>query len=131
MLVPESIRSLSLCSKESSMKATLTAALMITAVLGVSAHAQTAVPAPATVTGTCRDGSSYSGASRQGACSHHGGVQAFNVPAQPGQVWVNSRSKVYHCPGDRYFGKTKEGSYMSEAAAKAAGDRPDHGKACS
>ena len=26
---------------------------------------------------------------------------------------------------------TGEGSYMSEAAAKAAGDRPDHGKTCS
>ncbi len=47
-----------------------------------------------------------------------------------GQVWVNSASKVYHCEGSKYYGKTKAGSYMTEAAAVAAGDRADHGKAC-
>ena len=39
----------------------------------------------------------------------------------PGMVWVNSGSKAYHCPGERYYGKTRRGEYMTEAAAKAAG----------
>jgi len=47
-----------------------------------------------------------------------------------GQVWVNTKSKVYHRPGTKCYGKTKQGSYMSESTAVAAGDRPARGKAC-
>ena len=37
-----------------------------------------------------------------------------------GMVWVNSDSKIYH-KGGRWYGKTKEGQFMSEDDAKKAG----------
>ena len=57
---------------------------------------------------------------------------ATTVPAGagPDKVWVNAASKVYHCPGTKYYGKTKKGSYMTEAEATAAGNHADHKKAC-
>ena len=38
-----------------------------------------------------------------------------------GTVWVNTRSGAYWRPGTEYYGKTKQGKYMSEADALKAG----------
>jgi hypothetical protein len=46
------------------------------------------------------------------------------------KVWVNTPTHVYHCPGDRWYGNTKSGEYMTQKQARDAGDRPDHGKVC-
>src|SRR5215471_3228507 len=117
-----------------------------------SIHAQDANQ----VTASCKDGTAFTGTKRSGACRGHGGVQSWGEATNPantrsqstaqpapttsqraaptlggaGQVWVNTASKVYHCPGIRWYGKTKQGSNMSEAEARAQGARPDHGKAC-
>jgi micrococcal nuclease len=45
-------------------------------------------------------------------------------------VWVNTRSGVYHCRGTTYFGKTTQGEYMLEMAARGAGYRANGGRAC-
>lgn len=48
----------------------------------------------------------------------------------PGMVWLNTDSNVYHCSGTQYYGKTKQGAYMSEADAKAKGAHADHNHPC-
>ena len=48
-----------------------------------------------------------------------------------GKVWVNTPTKVYHCEKDQWYGRTKNGEYMTESQAKAAGNRGSNGKACS
>ena len=150
--------------------------------------------APAGTTGLCKDGTFYSGLTKQGACRGHKGVKdwyaaeaaptaaskppapapvaaapssaptpakaAVVVPIAPGtpaasavpkastpaqgaapasaggpgggagKVWINKQTKIYHCPGDRWYGKTKNGEYITVAEANALGAKPDHGKAC-
>jgi DNA uptake protein ComE-like DNA-binding protein len=41
----------------------------------------------------------------------------------PGMVWVNTDTKAYHREGDRWYGKTKHGQYMTEQQAIQSGAR--------
>ena len=46
------------------------------------------------------------------------------------KVWVNTNSGVYHCPGTRWYGKTKSGQFMTQREAQAKGYRPAYGAVC-
>ncbi len=50
--------------------------------------------------------------------------QTAQQPPQPGMVWANLDTKVYHMPGRRWYGKTKHGQFMTEEDAVKAGFRP-------
>ena len=39
-------------------------------------------------------------------------------------VWVNTSAKLYHHQESKYYGKTKQGKFMTEDDAKAAGFMP-------
>jgi hypothetical protein len=45
------------------------------------------------------------------------------TPPRPGMVWVNNESKVFHKADSRWYGKTKEGQWMTEEEATKAGFR--------
>jgi hypothetical protein len=46
-----------------------------------------------------------------------------SATSHKGMVWVNPKTKIYHREGDRWYGKSKGGKYMTEADAIKAGYR--------
>jgi len=38
-------------------------------------------------------------------------------------VWLNIPTRIYHMQGERWYGATKNGAYVCEKEADAAGDR--------
>jgi hypothetical protein len=38
-------------------------------------------------------------------------------------VWLNTRTRIYHFQGERWYGRTRNGAYVCEHEADEAGDR--------
>jgi DNA uptake protein ComE-like DNA-binding protein len=50
-------------------------------------------------------------------------TSSAQIPPKPGMVWVNTDSKIYHREGDPWYGKTKQGKFMTEQEAIQQGYR--------
>ncbi len=65
--------------------------------------------------------SSNPGSNSASAPAKNEPTEPYVAPPSPGMVWVNKETKVYHKQGDKWYGRTKHGAYMSEADAIKAG----------
>ncbi len=75
-----------------------------------------------------QSGASNSMQSASGSMQSAGSMGAMSSEKIPNcgavkAVWANVTSKVYHEPGDPYYGKTKHGMYLCPSQAKAEGYR--------
>jgi hypothetical protein len=77
-----------------------------------------AAPAPA-----AKPAAASAPAASSAPASKPAATQQTRPANSTGMVWVNTESGIYHKPGTRYYGKTKQGKYMSEADAIKAGYR--------
>ncbi|HEX7158598.1 MAG TPA: DUF3761 domain-containing protein [Edaphobacter sp.] len=97
----------------------------------VSSSAATAATAPAAAANAAAPAASTAAAAPAKAASKAATAAKEQAPGGgPGMVWLNTDSNVYHCPGSSYYGKTKQGAYMTEADAKAKGAHADHNRPC-
>src|SRR4051812_42078220 len=98
------------------MRSLLLSTILVAAV-SIGALAQTAE-----VTATCRDGTNWSGTSRRGACSGHGGVQAFGgTGTGPAPIGTPSPAAATVPPATAPVPSASTGQQRAAAAAPGGG----------
>lgn len=95
----------------------LSAVLILGFTVPAVAHAQSSTAQSAT--GVQNQSSTPAPAKTAGKSSTS--ATPARTPPSPGMVWANTDSKVYHKSGSRWYGKTKQGQWMTEADAQKAG----------
>jgi len=84
---------------------------------GAATAPSTAPAAPAPATKPAAPATKAPSSSAKSSDAAKPSTTQAQVPPVKGMVWVNTSSKVYHYEGDRWYGKTKEGKFMTEADA--------------
>jgi len=91
-------------------------------------HLFTALPAQVAIALKAKLDTGGSTASTRRAPANAPEPQTPPAEGGDGKVWVNTRSGAFWRPGTQYYGKTKEGKYMTEAEALKAGYHPAGGR---
>jgi Helix-hairpin-helix motif len=86
-----------------------------------AAAAATPAPTPAPATATTAPATTTPAATPTTPAATTAASTHAQLPPSKGMVWVNTSTKVFHREGDKWYGNTKEGKFMTEADALAAG----------
>jgi serine/threonine protein kinase len=71
------------------------------------------------------------GGSQQAAISGSVAHASMSSQADPNiRVWANTKTKIFHCPDTRWYGKTKNGQFMTQAQAQEQGYKAEGGRVC-